>query len=186
MAEKSSLFNSAQSYGWIAIVLHWIVALGVMGLFVLGVWMRDLDYGDALYQVLPHWHKSIGVLLVFTLVLRFAWRALNEKTAPLAHHAPWEKRVSKIVHYTLYALVFLMLPTGYFITTAEGQSLEVFSWFALPATVTSIENLESIAGDMHEIIAYTIMGLVLLHVLGALKHHFIDKDETLLRMLRVK
>lgn len=186
MNKQSTLLNSKVSYGWVSIVLHWLVAVGVIALFVVGLWMRDLDYTDPLYQILPHLHKSVGVLVVLTLIFRFIWREFGKKTAPLTGHKPWEKRASKIVHYTLYALLFLMFPSGYFITTAEGQSLDVFSWFSLPATVTEIENLENMAGEVHEIMAYSVIALVIIHALGALKHHFIDRDETLLRMIRVK
>jgi len=145
--------------------------------------MVDLDYYSEWYKTAPDWHRSIGVLLVGFIVLRLLWRWKNVTPAPLPEHAKWEKSAAHATHIILYILLLLMLPSGYLITTAEGQSLEVFNWFSLPATITNIDNLEDIAGEIHELLAYSIIALAVLHMLGALKHHFIDKDSTLKRML---
>ena len=72
--------------------------------------------------------------------------------------------------------------SGYLISTADGRAIEVFSWFEVPATLSDIDGQEDIAGDIHEILAWTLIVLVALHALAALKHHFIDKDTTLKRM----
>ncbi len=178
--------NSKTQYGWMSIFLHWLTALCVFGLFGVGLWMVDFDYYDPLYQVVPDLHKSVGVLLVTLLVFRFLWRELSTKPEHMRNHKPWEIRIAGIVHYVLYLLIFMMLPTGYLITTAKGQGLEVFNWFSIPATITGIDNLEDLAADTHEWLAYFIVGIVCLHALGALKHHFIDKDETLKRMVKLK
>lgn len=75
-----------------------------------------------------------------------------------------------------------MFITGYLIVTAGGRGLDVFDWFVIPSVLEQ-DGLEDIAGEVHEIIAFIIIGLAAFHALGALKHHFIDKDETLRRML---
>ena len=74
--------------------------------------------------------------------------------------------------------------TGYLISTADGRAIEVFDWFSVPGFGSFIENQEDLAGEIHEIIAYGIMGLAALHALAALKHHFLDRDNTLTRMLK--
>ena len=79
--------------------------------------------------------------------------------------------------------MFLIVLSGYLISTADGRSIEVFNWFEIPAFVTPIENQEDLAGDVHFYLASTLMVLVALHGLAALKHHFLDKDATLKRML---
>ena len=73
--------------------------------------------------------------------------------------------------------------TGYLISTADGRALEVFNWFSIPATISGIEHQEDIAGDIHEILAFSLIAIVVLHAAGAIKHHVIDKDNTLKRML---
>lgn len=178
--------NTEKTYGLITIVLHWFSALFVFSMFALGLWMVGLDYMDLWYKTAPHIHKSVGVILVTGVCARFVWRMSHARPASLPSHKPWEKFTSKIVHYVLYLLILLMLPTGYLITTAKGQSLHVFNWFSIPSVVDNISNLEDIAGEIHWLIACAIMVLVSIHSLGALKHHFIDKDATLKRMLGLR
>lgn len=174
--------NSTQGYGLISIALHWGVAVAVVGLFTVGLWMHGLDYDNPWYNKAPYWHKSFGVLLIAIMMFRIVWRLANPVPAPLLGHKPWEKLGAKLVHFSLYALVLAMLPTGYLITTAKGHGLNVFNLFDIPAMITDVENMEDIAGETHEIIAFTIMGLAGIHALGAIKHHFINKDITLLRI----
>lgn len=178
-----ALKNSASSYGYIAVGLHWLVAAGVLGLFGLGIWMVDLTYYDSWYKTAPDLHRSIGVIVVTLMVLRLVWRLVNPPPRPLASHSFWERRIAHLAHALLYALVISMFFSGYFITTAKGQALYVFEVFSLPAIITDVEGLEDVAGVIHEWVAYTIIAIVCLHVAGALKHHFVDRDSTLRRML---
>ncbi len=175
--------NTSDAYGWLSIALHWITAAGVIALFSLGLWMEDLDYDNPWYRTSPHIHKSVGVLLVTLVLFRLVWRGYSRAPLSVDGHRSWEKRMAKVVHVVLYGLLLLMLPTGYLITTAKGQSLDVFNWFSIPALVQGIPNLEDFAGEIHEMIAFTIIGLAGFHAVGALKHHFIDRDNTLKRML---
>ncbi|VUD48770.1 Cytochrome b561 [Thalassocella blandensis] len=175
--------NSSEAYGWVSIALHWITAVTVVGLFALGLWMMSLDYYDTWYKKGPDLHRSIGVLLVLLVIFRLVWRLVNPKPADLPTHKKWEKVSAHIAHWLFYILIILMFPTGYFITTAEGQSLYVFDWFAIPSSITGVDLMADISGEIHEIIAFTIIGLAVVHALGALKHHFLDKDSTLKRML---
>jgi len=87
------------------------------------------------------------------------------------------------MHHALYLLVFLIGIRGYLISTADGRALSVFGWFEIPALVTSVDNLEDRAGDVHYLLAVALMILAGVHALAALKHHFIDRDATLTRML---
>lgn len=177
------LKNTSAGYGWVAIFFHWVSAVVVLGLFGLGFYMVDLSYYDEMYRTAPFIHKSVGVLLMLFVVSRLIWKVVNPKVAALANHQPWEIRLAHVVHHLLYLLIFIAMFSGYFISTADGKSIEVFGWFEVPALISTIDNLEDIAGEIHEITTWIIMGLVLLHVAGALKHHFIDKDGTLKRML---
>lgn len=179
-----SMRNTEKQYGWISIMTHWLMALVIFTLFGVGLWMVDMDYDNPWYRTAPHWHKSIGVLLVGALILRFIWRMTNPRPAPIHGHKTWEKRLSNLVQYAFYVLIVLMFPSGYFITTAKGQGLDIFDWFTIPSIVQGVENMADYAGDIHEWIAFVIIGLAVLHIAGALKHHFIDKDRTLKRMLK--
>ena len=177
------IINTADHYGLITVLVHWICALGVIALFALGIWMGELGYYDKWYRSAPHLHKSFGVVLVFLFFLRLVWRLYNPKTLALQSHKPWEKISSKITHALFYLLLFSMFASGYFITTAKGQALEVFSLLSIPSVFSGLDNLEDLAGTIHKVIAFSIIGLAVLHAIAALKHHFVDKDKTLLRML---
>lgn len=176
------LRNTATDYGSMAIALHWLVALAVFGLFGLGLWMTELDYYDAWYQRAPDLHKSVGVLLFIVVAFRLVWRRMNPVPAPEPTHAAWERRLAGIAHALLYALLLAVMIAGYLISTADGRPIEVFGLFAVPATLSGREAQEDIAGEIHEILAYLLIGLTLLHAAAALKHHFIDRDRTLMRM----
>lgn len=172
------------SWGAISIALHWLVAICVFGLFGLGWWMTGLDYYHAWYKQGPDLHKSIGVMVLGLLLLRLVWRLFNGRPAPLPTHGEWEIRLTHLVHLLLYLLLFAIITSGYLISTADGRPISVFDWFELPPLQLGIEQQADIAGTIHWYLALILISLVVVHAAGAMKHHFIDKDETLKRMLR--
>ncbi|HNG61346.1 MAG TPA: cytochrome b [Cellvibrionaceae bacterium] len=174
--------NTEKTYGLLAIAFHWLSALTVFGLFGLGLWMCSLDYYHPWYKQGPDLHRSIGVLLVITTVLRLIWRSLNITPAG-EPGLRWQLNLARITHGLLYLWFFLMLISGYLITTAKGQALEVFNWFVIPAFITGIENLEDTAGVVHWLLACAFMSLVAVHAGAAVYHHVIKRDGTLRRML---
>jgi cytochrome b561 len=175
--------NSTNRFGVIAVALHWLVALSVFGLFGLGLWMTELDYYDNWYKQGPWLHKSIGVLLFFVVIFRLCWRVLTPPPVALTSHKQWEVRIAHITHLLFYLLLLTIMVSGYLISTADNRSIEVFGWFSIPATITSIPSQEDIAGWVHLILASSLIGLALLHAAAALKHHVIDRDRTLNRIL---
>ena len=180
---RVGLRNTAQGYGVVAIALHWLVAVVVLGLFVLGVWMTGLTYYDEWYKRGPDIHKSIGILLFFVMIARLVWRAGNAVPNDEPGIGRLQRRVAHGVHGLLYVLLFALMISGYFISTADGKPIHVFGLFAVPATVSDIPNQEDIAGAVHWYLALTLIAIVGLHAAAALKHHFIDRDRTLKKML---
>ena len=176
--------DTRQDYGVVTIALHWLVAILVPGLFALGLWMVDLTYYDAWYRTAPSIHKSIGVLVFLVLVLRLLWRLANPKPLPEPTLSRFERRASGLVQGLLYLLLFGVLVSGYLISTADGRPIEVFGLFEVPAMLTDLPAQADRAGDIHLILAISVIALASLHALAALKHHFIDHDRTLVRMLR--
>lgn len=177
------LKNSAQHYGLITIALHWWVALIVIGLYPLGLYIDSLSYYDPAYRTVPHWHKSIGLLLAAIMLVRIVWRFCSVQPAPLASHSLAVQRLAKAGHLALYLLILLVLASGYLISTADGRAIEVFNWFSIPALPALIEQQEDVAGEIHFIAATTLIIMASAHALAALKHHFFDHDQTLTRML---
>lgn len=163
-------------------ILHWLTGLLIIGLFAVGLWMRSLSYYDALYQVLPFWHKSVGFLLMLLIALRLVLRFSSHRPGPLSSHQPWERRLASLTVWLLYGLLFALLISGYLIATADNRPASFFGWFDIPVLISAFPNQEDVAGIIHEYCAWALIGLSALHGLAALKHHFIDKDVTLTRM----
>lgn len=185
-AGRPGIRNSANSYGIVSIAFHWLVAVVVFGLFALGVWMTGLTYYDVWYKTGPYIHKSIGILLFFVMLARVVWRASNTAPDDEPSVGVVQRRIAHGVHLLLYLLLFAMMISGYFISTADGRPIQVFDLFTVPATVSGIPNQEDIAGKIHWYLALVLISLVVLHAGAALKHHFIDRDRTLKRMLGIR
>ena len=175
--------NTKYNFGLISILLHWLMALVIVGLFASGLWMTGLSYYDPWYQSAPHWHKSAGVLLFVCYIVRVLWRGLNVVPAPLNNYSVFDKLAAKAVHGLIYLGILLVIASGYLISTADGRAISVFGWFEVPAWITGIDNQEDIAGTVHFYGAWVLIALAAGHGLAALKHHFYDQDETLKRML---
>ena len=176
--------NSKSSYGWLAIALHWLMALGLFGIFGLGLYMVELTYYDPWYRGSLDLHKSIGFTLLLVWIVRIAWRWFN--TSPAISGSPIEKKAAHLVHLLLYVVMLALMVTGYLISTADGRGIEVFGLFEVPAMSISFENQEDIAGDIHWLLAWSLILMVALHAMAAIKHHVINKDDTLLKMIRPK
>lgn len=174
--------NTSARYGLVSVLLHWLVALAVFGLFGLGFWMVGLSYYDPWRQSAPDLHKSIGIVLFAVMLLRVLWRVLNPTPAALSSHGPLTRLASKLGHGALYLGLFGVMISGYLISTADGRGIDVFGLFSVPAALTGIPQQEDIAGAIHEYLAWSLVIFAVLHGLAALKHHFIDRDSTLLRM----
>jgi len=178
------LKNTEYAYGWVTIVVHWLMALAIFVMFALGLWMTSLDYYHPWYHRAPDIHKSVGMLLLFMLIFRLGWVAFNIKPGILG--AAWERIVALIVHRAHYVLMLTVMLSGYLIPTAKGVGVDVFGWFTVPATLANIPRQADFAGRVHLWSAWVMIGLAALHTTAALKHHFVDKDATLLRMLGVE
>ena len=175
--------NSEAQWGYLAIGFHWLSVLAVFSLFALGLWMVELSYYDPWYKQGPFIHKSIGILLFLLTLLRLLWRYFNLTPLALTSHTEWEIKAAKFSHTMLYILLFSVLLSGYLISTADGRAVDVFNIFSVPATISGLNNQEDIAGEIHEILAFTLIGFACLHAFASIKHHLFDKDVTLKRML---
>lgn len=177
--------NTKNGYGLGAIAAHWMTVVAVIILYPLGLYIVSLTYYDPAYRIVPHWHKSLGILLVIGVLLRLLWRLINQRPQELPQHKPWERRLAHGVHTLLYALLLIVPVTGYLISTADGRAVSVFGWFEVPALIPElVSNQEDVAGLWHFWLATALVALVGLHAVGALKHHFIDRDSTLKRMIK--
>ncbi|GIC78476.1 cytochrome b [Moritella sp. F3] len=181
------LRNTKTAYGWVAILLHWLMALTIFGMFGLGLYMVELTYYDAWYKGSLDLHKSIGILLLGLLFIRTLWRCININPDSADEYASkFELKSAHLVHIGLYLLMFTLMISGYLISTADGRGINVFEIFTVPAIPFAVDNQEDIAGQIHEILAWALIVLAGIHALAAIKHHFINKNNTLVRMFKVK
>ena len=184
---KLKIKNTTTQYGLIAIILHWIMAVILTGLFSVGLYMTTLDYYDPLYHTLPEWHKSFGLLTLLLLIVRYIWKLRNVKPDVINTLHRHEMLLASLTHNLFYLLILSIGISGYLMSTAEGKSIEFFSVINISAVTHDVSNnMQEYIGDTHLILAILLSVLVLLHMLAALKHHFIDKDSTLKRMITIQ
>ncbi|VAX00322.1 Cytochrome B561 [hydrothermal vent metagenome] len=171
------------SWHWGSIVIHWLSVLVVMSLFVLGLWMVELNYYSDWYRSAPNLHKSFGVLLFILTLVRIVWLKLKHTPSTVNQPKTREQKLARIAHKTLYFLLFSVMIFGYLISTADGRAIEIFNVVPIPAIIFGFDKQEDIAGIIHLWLAIILISLVTIHAAAALKHHFINKDQTLKRML---
>lgn len=177
----------SQALDKISIVFHWAVALGFIGVTAIGVYMADgNDY--SLYDT----HKSLGILLFAVILARVAWRLKKGWPKPVRQYERIEQSLSKAVHWVLILGTVIMPISGMTYSTMSGHGIGIFAWRFVPDNVdlnaehgVEVRNafLDTFAHTTHEIVGYVLIAAIVLHVAGALKHHMIDKDGTLRRML---
>ncbi len=172
--------DTSEGYGIVSRLFHWLMAIAIFAMFVLGLWMVRLDYYSPYYNSAPDLHRSVGMILLFVLLVRWIWRATNPKPSD-AELSPLEQKASYIVHWGFYVLLLALLISGYLISTPDGDPISVFGWFDVPSLI-QMRGLESRAGYVHRILAYATIALATVHGLAALKHHYVDKSSILTRM----
>ncbi len=175
--------NSAHRYGVLTRLLHWSIAILIVGLVWLGAYMVDLTYYDRWYNDALSAHRSLGVIAFVLALIMIAWNLYSRPPASVATLKPWERVAAKVMHLTLYAMMMAIPITGYMISTSAGAAVSIFGWFDIPALFAIGEKSREIAIDLHFWLTYGTAGLVLLHALAALKHQYWDRDGTLGRML---
>ena len=179
--------NTGSKWGIVAQSLHWLVFLIFVNQFVTAEVMMDLAAHEAALGfgkwALYGFHKSVGVVLLLLVFLRITWRLYSPAPKDIETNSPVENKLAHTMHFALY-LVMLAFPlSGYVMSMAGGHGISVFGLFDLPNFIGLNKELGGLAHSVHGIaglVAYVLVGL---HVLAALKHHFITKDSTLRRML---
>lgn len=178
-------------YSRAAIVLHWLIALLIIGNLTGGLLMGNLlDSNDPAmkklgFQVIQL-HKSFGLTVLLLTLVRLGMR-ISAGFPPLpSHMTGLERALARLTHYGFYFLMLMIPITGWAMVSASPLGFptsyfSLFDWPHLPIP-TSKEGAGA-ASDAHEILAYAGIALIVLHVAGALKHHFFDRDDVLARML---
>ncbi len=173
--------NNAR-YTNLAITLHWLVAVLILCAFPLGVYMSDLHLSPLKLQLFSY-HKWIGVTVFLLVVIRLLWRATHTPPALPASIAVWQQRAAHGLHLLLYGLMFVIPLSGWLMSSAKGVPTVYLGLIQLPDLLGKDKTLGHTLENVHASLNYFMLALLVLHVAAALKHHWVERDETLARML---
>lgn len=194
--------STTTRYTKTAVILHWLIAIAIFSMFALGWFMEGLpkegakqmaydvfNFGIYTWQLADaatprtfyfNLHKSIGVTILGLIIIRVLWRVTHKPPALLSSYKVWERKLATGVHHLLYLLMIALPVSGVIMATYSKYGIK---WFGYPL----IKGLDNNAAresfkEIHELIGIVILVMLILHIAGALKHHFVDKDDTLKRM----
>ncbi len=162
--------------------LHWFMALGLLGLFSLGLYMADLHFSP-LKLKLYSWHKWAGVTLFLLALLRLFWRLTHRPPELPGHMTSLERWLAHSGHALLYVLLFAIPLSGWLMSSAKGVQTVYFGLWPIPDLLSKDKSLGDALHEVHETLNWILALVVTGHALVALKHHFVDHDAVLRRML---
>jgi len=175
------ILNSENRYGLISIIFHWSMALIIIVTFILGL---NLKHNYQYYYEVLMLHNSLGITILILAIFRVAWKFINIKPSPL----PNKKILMKLAtttHIIFYILFFLLPITGYFLTNLQGDTVSFYG-ISLPEILERNRDLKYYNHLVHDWLGNVLLVLFALHVLGALFHHIVIKDNTLRRITFLK
>jgi len=174
--------NTTSAWGALSKTFHWVIVLLIIAQWVIAERADDLPNGLAKLQTLAL-HKSIGITVFMLALLRLVWRWANPVPTLDGMARTWERRLATLSHVLLYGLIFAMPISGWLMSSAHAYSVSWFHIFQLPDLVQPDHELAEQLEDLHKLLFKVLVGVAVLHALGALKHHVIDRNTVLKRML---
>ncbi len=185
-SNRSSGLRSAQlpssKYTTTAIALHWIMAVAIVSLFAFGLYMHDLPLSPWKLRVYS-WHKWAGVTIFILAIARLAWRLANRPPKLPQHMGRAEQFVAHVGHGSLYFLMFAIPLSGWLMSSAKGFQTVLFGMFPIPDLLSKNKELGDLLQTVHWALNMLLAAIVVGHVAAALKHHFINRDDVMTRML---
>nr|WP_319947206.1 cytochrome b [uncultured Shimia sp.] len=173
----------AGNYGVVSRFNHWFIGFGMIGMLAFGIYLEKFAPDGPDKGALIGTHKAIGVLLLILGVWRVGYRLYKGFMADAAPMPAWQSLSAKIVHWILLVSVLAMPLTGVFGSYFGGRATSVFGVFTIPAAMEPSKAIAGVMFNMHGAFAMLTIVCLVLHVVGALKHHVIDRDDTLKRMV---
>jgi cytochrome b561 len=173
--------TNTKRYTTIAIILHWIMALLIISAWIVGILIDEIPKGPLRITTIS-WHKWVGITIMFLWLARSLWRITHRPPDLNVQMPAWQTKIMHLTHITLYVLMLAIPVTGWLMSSAKGYTVNYFGLFDLPDFVEADKTLGHTLKEVHEFLANSIMALIGIHILGAMKHQFLDKDGLLLRM----
>jgi cytochrome b561 len=169
-------------YGAPAQIFHWVIAALIVTQFVLARTAEDLPLGVHKLALLAR-HKSFGMTVLMLAVLRLLWRLWHPAPPLPSGMKPWERIAAHATHVAFYVLLFAMPLTGWMMSSAKNYSVSWFGLFTWPNLIGKSEPAFDFLKSTHDLLSDVLFAIAVLHILAALKHHFWERDDVLLRML---
>lgn len=179
------LKNDTNRYGILAQLFHWGIVGLIVTQFILASKAEDLPLGPKLIETLAI-HKSFGMTIFGLAILRLIWRWFNPVPSIPPNSPRWQQLAAHLSHWMLYGLILVTPLAGWLMSSARSFSVSWFGLITLPDFVEPSTATYEFFHDTHEVLATTLFFVAILHAAAALKHHFIDRDNVLRRMLPIK
>jgi cytochrome b561 len=170
-------------YTGIAIFLHWLIALGIVIAFGMGLTMTDMPGITPAKLRLFNWHKWLGITVLMLAALRLLWRLFHRPPALPQAMPKWQRLIAELTHYALYVLMFAIPLSGFFYSLAAGFPVVYLGFIPLPVLIEPNPTLKPLLKEIHYWLNMGMAALVVAHAGAALQHHFISRDDILKRML---
>ncbi|MBX2848685.1 MAG: cytochrome b [Acidiferrobacterales bacterium] len=173
--------DTLEKFSFPTIAFHWVIAIGMIAMLAFGLYLDDMPRSPEKGELIGL-HKSFGIIILSLAILRILWRIKNKFPIPVAPMDEQQARVAKITHWVLIVATALMPISGVLMSVGGGHPVGVFG-FELIAAGEKNALLSNVGHRIHGAGANVVMIFIVLHIAGAIKHHFFDKDATLTRML---
>jgi cytochrome b561 len=173
--------NTPDRYGAVTKALHWTIALLIICLVCVGIYMADFAEVKQKFVLVPL-HKEFGICVLILASCRVLWHLYSRTPGFVASLKKWEIWGARLAHYYLYFAMFTMPLSGWIFSSAAGRTVKFFG-VDLPNLVHEDKGIKELFSDVHTVVGYSLIPVVGVHAMAALKHHFFDKDITLSRML---
>lgn len=169
-------------YSGVVMLLHWLIAAAVIANFIIPETLEDLPHEQFMDAMWPH--KALGLIIFVLVVLRLLWRLMRKPPPLPSSLKPWERMLAKTVHTAFYVILLAMPVVGYTANSFDGADVSVFGLFTVPRLPVATDHaFADKLFDFHGAVGTLLLVLICLHVLGVLKHQFIDRNGDLYRML---
>ena len=174
--------NTSTRFGLVSKILHWLIALVMIGLIIIGWYASGLDDETVLYWRMLDLHITFGLGMLVLFLIKVSWMFVSPTPDYVASLASWERISARTVH-KLFLLAIVLIPlVGFMYTASDGEPINIYDVIEIPDIGQFSKGVRSSLYDIHMYAAYTCAVLIVLHIMAAFKHHFIDMDDTLRRM----
>lgn len=174
--------NTSAEFGMVSKVLHWLIAVLMISLIVIGWYTSGLDDETVLYWRMLDLHITLGLSVFVLFFIKVIWMVLSPNPDFVSGLSSWERLAARIVHGFFMVAIALIPVAGFLYVTSDGEPVNLYDLVEIPDIGSYSKTVRNVFYDMHMYAAYGCATLIVIHIMAALKHHFIDLDDTLRRI----